>query len=184
MTRRILIAVDGSDHSHRAVAFYADNMNKSSDVLIFTYAIEPPALPRGTGASLMANSEVYANMMKDAMKAGSQIGKAVRERCRQLGVNNETKFVERVTNNPGQSIVEVAKEENVSIIIMGNRGMGTLRRTFLGSVSDYVLHHAHRPVLIIPPEKPASRKSSVDNRKSSADARKASTDKKPTGAGV
>ncbi len=31
---------------------------------------------------------------------------------------------------------------------MGTRGMGTIRRTLLGSVSDYVVHHAHCPVTV------------------------------------
>ena len=34
---------------------------------------------------------------------------------------------------------------------MGSRGLNTLRRTFMGSVSDYVLHHVHVPVMIVPP---------------------------------
>ena len=34
------------------------------------------------------------------------------------------------------------------MIVMGTRGLGTVRRTILGSVSDYVLHHAHCPVII------------------------------------
>ena len=33
---------------------------------------------------------------------------------------------------------------------MGTRGLGKIRRTFLGSVSNYVLHHAHIPVIIVP----------------------------------
>jgi nucleotide-binding universal stress UspA family protein len=34
------------------------------------------------------------------------------------------------------------------MIITGTRGMGTVRRTLLGSVSDHVLHHSHVPVII------------------------------------
>ena len=34
------------------------------------------------------------------------------------------------------------------MIVMGTRGMGVVRRTLLGSISDYVVHHAHCPVLV------------------------------------
>ena len=49
---------------------------------------------------------------------------------------------------PGHVIAEIAKEKAASTVVMGTRGLGTMRRTILGSVSDYVLHHAHCPVLI------------------------------------
>ena len=48
----------------------------------------------------------------------------------------------------GEAIVNAAKEEKVTLIVMGTRGLGKIRRTLMGSVSDYVLHHAHCPVLI------------------------------------
>lgn len=51
-------------------------------------------------------------------------------------------------SKPGEAIVDVAKEEHAMLVVMGTRGQGTVRRTFLGSVSDYVLHHAHCPVLV------------------------------------
>jgi nucleotide-binding universal stress UspA family protein len=49
---------------------------------------------------------------------------------------------------PAELIVEVAKKEEVSQIVMGTRGSGVLRRTLMGSISDYVLHHAHCPVTV------------------------------------
>lgn len=48
----------------------------------------------------------------------------------------------------GEAIVSAAKEERADLIILGTRGMGRVQRTFLGSVSDYVLHHSHIPVLV------------------------------------
>lgn len=48
----------------------------------------------------------------------------------------------------GQMVTMAAKEKHAGLLVMGTRGMGTIRRTILGSVSDYVLHHAHCPVLI------------------------------------
>ena len=56
--------------------------------------------------------------------------------------------VKQVHGRPQADILRVAEEEKVDMIITGTRGMGKLRRTLLGSVSDHVLHHSHVPVLI------------------------------------
>ncbi|KAK3102597.1 hypothetical protein FSP39_012502 [Pinctada imbricata] len=49
---------------------------------------------------------------------------------------------------PGEGILNVAKEVNADLIVTGSRGLGKLRRTILGSVSDYVVHHSEVPVLV------------------------------------
>lgn len=55
-----------------------------------------------------------------------------------------------VGSNAGQHLCQMAKKEKVDMIVMGTRGLGTVRRTVLGSVSDYVLHHSSVPVSICP----------------------------------
>ncbi len=54
----------------------------------------------------------------------------------------------RHEGHPGYRICEVAEKEHVNLVVMGTRGMGSVRRTVLGSVSDHVLHHLHVPVAI------------------------------------
>jgi len=49
---------------------------------------------------------------------------------------------------PGEYIIKVACEENVGLIVMGPRGLGKIRKAFLGSVSDYVLTNSPVPVLL------------------------------------
>ena len=49
---------------------------------------------------------------------------------------------------PGQVICKIAADEKASMIVMGTRGMGKVRRTIMGSVSDYVVHHATCPVVV------------------------------------
>ena len=51
---------------------------------------------------------------------------------------------------PGEAITKYIKDNNIDLVVMGTRGLGTIRRTILGSVSDYVLHHANCPVAVIP----------------------------------
>ena len=52
------------------------------------------------------------------------------------------------SHKPGEVIVETAAEEKATFIVMGTRGLGSVRRTLMGSVSDYVVHHAKCPVMI------------------------------------
>ena len=49
---------------------------------------------------------------------------------------------------PGEVIIKVASEEKAAMIVMGTRGLGKVRRTIMGSVSDFVVHHAHCPVIV------------------------------------
>jgi len=52
------------------------------------------------------------------------------------------------SNNPGELICHIAQHEAAVAIVTGTRGLGSVRRTIMGSVSDYVVHHAHCPVIV------------------------------------
>jgi hypothetical protein len=52
------------------------------------------------------------------------------------------------TGKPGEVICRIAEEENAAMIVTGTRGMGKVRRTILGSVSDFLVHHAYCPVVV------------------------------------
>ena len=52
------------------------------------------------------------------------------------------------SGSPGEYIIKVAKEQEVDMIIMGARGLGKIKKTILGSVSDHVLNKSKVPVLI------------------------------------
>jgi nucleotide-binding universal stress UspA family protein len=62
------------------------------------------------------------------------------------GVNTE--FTQN-TGSPGRMICELATDWNADLIIMGRRGRSGLAEFFLGSVSNYVLHHAPCSVQIV-----------------------------------
>ena len=51
----------------------------------------------------------------------------------------------------GEVICHAADKEKAGHIVMGRRGLGTVRRTLLGSVSDYCLHHSSVPISVVPP---------------------------------
>ena len=66
-----------------------------------------------------------------------------------------------------RTILRVADEQDARVIVMGSRGLGGVGAAFLGSVSHGVVHHAHRPVLVVPPHSevaPALERASAGSR--------------------
>lgn len=58
----------------------------------------------------------------------------------------------QIYGNPASRICRIANEWHADVIIIGHRGRSGLEEFFLGSVSNYVLHHAHCSVLIVQPK--------------------------------
>ena len=52
------------------------------------------------------------------------------------------------SGKPGEVICQIAEDVNAAMIITGTRGVGKVRRTILGSVSDYLVNHAVCPVMV------------------------------------
>ena len=51
--------------------------------------------------------------------------------------------------NPGRVICDIAKDWGATLIVMGRRGRTGLTELFLGSVSNYVIHHAPCSVFVV-----------------------------------
>lgn len=66
--------------------------------------------------------------------------------AKEAGVSS---FVYQEHGHPGKSIVRFAVKHNSDLIVMGHRGLGGFKEMLLGSVSNYVAHHAECPILII-----------------------------------
>ena len=59
-------------------------------------------------------------------------------------------FFDRVSyGDEEKRIVDIAEKKNFDLIVIGSRGMGTVKEIFLGSTSNYVIHKSKKPVLIV-----------------------------------
>jgi nucleotide-binding universal stress UspA family protein len=56
---------------------------------------------------------------------------------------------------PAEEIAALAEELGVGLIVVGRRNRGRIRRALAGNVSDWVVRHAHCPVLVVPSHKAA-----------------------------
>ena len=57
-----------------------------------------------------------------------------------------------LTGAPGPAVCDLATSLPASVVVMGTRGRGGLRRTVLGSVSDHVVRNAPCPVVTTGPD--------------------------------
>ncbi|XP_025108478.1 uncharacterized protein LOC112572804 isoform X2 [Pomacea canaliculata] len=90
--------------------------------------------------------EMLMHMMKEEQDALHQLLEKYREKLLAIGAHGKVRAV--ATKHVGHALVRAQEEEEAQLMVIGSRGRGTLRRTFMGSVSDYVVHHAAVPVLV------------------------------------
>ncbi len=90
--------------------------------------------------------QVYAKRWEDRKQTSLMQLKALESEATAIGV-----LVEFTQNagDPGKSICDVAKSWDANLIVIGRRGLSGLSELFMGSVSNYVLHHAPCHVLTI-----------------------------------
>ncbi|CAG5134971.1 unnamed protein product, partial [Candidula unifasciata] len=119
---------------------YVEHFHKPENKVVVVHTPE-----YNMGASEMSPGKIEEAILEVNAKTEMVKQKFVQKMC-ELGMNGE--FVALEDRNPGHAICKYAERINAAYIVTGTRGLGTFRRTMLGSVSDYILHHSHVPVLI------------------------------------
>ncbi|XP_066936418.1 universal stress protein Slr1101-like isoform X1 [Clytia hemisphaerica] len=161
-----LICVDACDHSKRAMDWYLSTLHREGDDVGLVHVHCLPELPSfglyemfdykpyNAESSFIAGGLLATDLYQEQIKESIQASKKIVEQYKKFLAEKEITakiYCRSMIDSVGHTICEIAKESNATTIIMGQRGLGVIRRTFLGSTSDYVLHHAHIPVAVIPP---------------------------------
>jgi nucleotide-binding universal stress UspA family protein len=95
-------------------------------------------------ASLRQSSEAHVEGdSRDSMAARAQ---AIVQRAKAAGADANFLVWE---GDAGDAIVAAADSEHADVIVIGSHGRSGVSRFFIGSVSDYVVRHAHCPVMVV-----------------------------------
>ena len=142
MFTRILVAVDGSECSDRAVdsACKLANQLKAELHLAHTVDYQPYYMVVGAASAPLLSED-------DFKQPGKTILEKSLARARQNDCENAVAHL--LDGNPGRVLVEKADELKCDLIILGSRGHGDLASLLLGSVSHRVCQSAHCACLII-----------------------------------
>lgn len=150
---RILLATDGSEYSQRAVTKCCEFIRSGTrtDVKIVS-AVERvmPMAAEPFGISGEYYLQVEDDLKKQANAAVEDAEKRIRMNCAGADISVEK---EVLTGSVKQIIVDEAEKFGADLIIVGSHGYGFLDRVLLGSVSDFVTHHAPCSVLVVRADK-------------------------------
>jgi nucleotide-binding universal stress UspA family protein len=148
---KILVAIDHSSISESVVQRSLSLAQPiQAEVILLTVVETPPAyfssiaLPTGdlVGIQNFPDLELEAKLRaiaENLLNHYQSVFTAAKVQC-------QTRLEQ---GNARETICQVAKAENVDFLAIGSRGLGNLERLMLGSVSDYVVHHAHCAVIVV-----------------------------------
>ncbi|MBP2627708.1 MAG: universal stress protein [Firmicutes bacterium] len=140
--KKILVPVDGSKNSFTALA-HAVTIARSLDAeisILYVSALsqQVPSYEQVKGTKIPANSST--DSVSFAKTIIAEALKHVPEGIRVQTYNE--------TGEPRIVITEFAQKSNYDMIVIGNRGLGTIASLLIGSVSSYVVKHSKCPVLV------------------------------------
>ena len=137
MLRRILVPIDGTDYSWRALEYACELVSYTRGSLVVMTVV--------SGRRLQPVMEVDGDCLR------AQIGDELLEAAYVMlsGKNVDCTYILENDSNIAESILRAAEEQKCDGIVLGSRGMGVLEGLFRSSVSQVVVENATVPVTII-----------------------------------
>ncbi|MUL38878.1 universal stress protein [Gloeocapsopsis dulcis] len=155
MYTRILVALDRSPMSEQ-VFQQAIDVAKATNATVMLLHVLSPDEEGSPDISLMREeyypglsseiAELHRQQWRDFEAQGIEVLRDRSEQARRVGVKAA---FEQFFGTPSRAICDYARKWKADLIILGRRGHSGLKELFLGSVSNYVLHHALASVLTI-----------------------------------
>ncbi|KAJ4832038.1 hypothetical protein Tsubulata_017765 [Turnera subulata] len=166
--KKVMVAIDESEGSFCALQWALDNLvnaaavtpsnepSQESGMFVLVH-VQPPfqyhVYPAGPGgAAFFGSSSIIESVRKaQAENAAALLSRAL-QMCKTRMIKAESLILE---GDPKEMICQATEQVHVDVLVVGSRGLGMVKRAFLGSVSDYCAHHAKCPILIVKPPKDA-----------------------------
>ncbi|MCL7044425.1 hypothetical protein MKW94_001204 [Papaver nudicaule] len=156
----VLVAIDDSEESLHALEWALDNLFPSGAVAS-SASTEPADQTQNLGVLYLLNvQQPFQNYVFPGplMFATTSVIESVRKGQEQNSTNilsgalkicKQRTVVKVETLMMEDMICQAADHMDIDLLVVGSRGLGQIKRAFLGSVSDYCAHHTKCPVLIV-----------------------------------
>ncbi|XP_018806489.1 universal stress protein A-like protein [Juglans regia] len=148
--KKVMVAIDESECSRCALQWALDNLRETianSDLLIFT--VQPIVDFGYAYASTLGAAP--PELMRSIQENHQKIASALLEKAKEMCANHGIIPAEMVTEvgDPKEAICATVEKLNIQLLVLGSHSRGVIKRAFLGSVSNYCVHNAKCPVLVV-----------------------------------
>ncbi|SEW21638.1 universal stress protein [Natrinema salifodinae] len=138
MLDRVLVPMDGSEMSKRALEYALEN-HPDADVTVLSVVAEP---------SVMMGDAMSIAFEDDIEEAAEERAEAVFDRARELAADYDTEIGTAVAiGRPARAIV--SRAEDYDAVVMGSHGGNMVDRLFVGDVAETVFKRSPVPVTIV-----------------------------------
>ena len=141
MYKRILIPVDGSETSNRAVVAGLQMARENGGRIRLVHALDELAY--------LSGYEYSADLLKAARDQGSRVLEDAQVMAKSAGVPADGKLVETAGRRLGELVAEEARNWEADLVVVGTHGRRGMSRILLGSGAEQVLRLAPVPVLAV-----------------------------------
>jgi nucleotide-binding universal stress UspA family protein len=136
----ILIAIDGSEASQRALARAVDEAKVWNAKLHVLYVVET-----GLFSSLPSDNTVEI-MYRVLEKEGTTVLDRAKKYAAEKGITVTTHIKQ---GHAGSEVIALADQENADLIIVGSHGKSQADRLLIGSVSTFVVSHSKVTTMVV-----------------------------------
>jgi len=139
--KEILVPVDGSDNSIRAVR-YAINLAEPLGARIRLFYVFPVSSVEIIGMAGMSREVIERAAQAAAQKVFDRMHEKIGESS--VPMEDETSI-----GDPAEEIIRCTEDDHDLLVVLGRRGLSRIQSLLLGSVSEKVVRHAHSPIIVI-----------------------------------
>ncbi|GFZ19423.1 adenine nucleotide alpha hydrolases-like superfamily protein [Actinidia rufa] len=146
----MVVGIDDSEHSVYALEWVLDHFfapcapNFPFNLAVVHAKPTPTSAIRFSGPETV---EVLRYVDADLKKIADRVLEKAKEICCSKSVNDV--ILEVVEGDARNVLGEAVEKHHASMLVVGSHGYGSIKRTVLGSVSDYCAHHARCNVMIV-----------------------------------
>jgi nucleotide-binding universal stress UspA family protein len=146
MTKRIVLAVDESEHARRAVEWCAEHASALGAEVVVVHALDITFIfGFGSPLALAPPPPPYPPERIEHFR-----DVIARDWCKPLADAGVAFRVVVSEGRPADLVYEIAKAEDAELVVCGRRGRGGAAELFLGSVSHELSHKLDVPLVIVP----------------------------------